>query len=115
VESRIKTKIWIQSFIRRLDGLNYHSTIIFHGDDSAGSILIKVNNLDNMCRVFSQVRNENNKLTWFCGTGKDLVSEDFADEYIMRQKSYDQDLWAIEVEDPRKSFTLDDSIYDKGN
>ena len=110
VESKIKAKIWVQSFLKRLDALNYHTTIIYHGDDNAGSVLIMTNNLDNSCRVFTQVRNENNVLTWLCGTGEDPVSEDVANEYIIRQQSYDQDLWAIEIEDPKNKFNLDDLV-----
>ena len=110
MESKIKTKIWIQSLLRRLYALNYNTTIIFHGDDNAGSVLIMTNNLDNSCRVFTQVRNENNILKWFCGTGEDPVSENIAKEYIIRQQSYDQDLWAIEIENPNNKFDLDEII-----
>ena len=110
VEPRIKTKIWVQAFLKKISILGHSATIINHGDDDSGSVLIKINNLKDCCNVFTQIRGDDGALQWLSGTGGEMVTEDIADQYIVRQKKYDGDLWAIEVEDPNLSFTLENIV-----
>ena len=56
VEARIKTKIWIQAFLKSLSIQGYSATIINHGDDDSGSVLIKINNLDDWSKKINFIQ-----------------------------------------------------------
>jgi hypothetical protein len=75
------------------------ATVLRHGDDDAGSVLIKQNLLGAGFCVLTPMRNEQGMLSWFKGTGPEPVAETDADGYIARQLNRDSDLWIIEVED----------------
>lgn len=110
MEPRIKTRIWVQALLRRLELDGFMVALINRGDEDAGAILVKVNRFADGCRVYSQARDENGRLVWSPGTGLAYVSERDADAYIKRQQTYDADLWVIEIEDPKAIYEMDGPI-----
>jgi hypothetical protein len=110
METRLKTRIWVQAFLRRLGGEGVMAALIVRGDEDAGAVLIKVNGFQAGCRVYTQVRTETGQLVWMCGTGETGVPEQDADAYISRQRKYDADLWVIEVEDPKGTYEIDGPV-----
>ncbi|MDG2243035.1 MAG: DUF1491 family protein [Rhodospirillaceae bacterium] len=107
METRLKTRVWVQAFLRRLEVDGYMAALLSRGDDDAGAVLVKVNRFSDGCRVYTQVRNELGELAWLSGTGSDLVLETDAEAYIDRQRKYDADIWVIEVEDPKGNYGVD--------
>lgn len=110
MEPRIKTRIWVQALLRRLEIDGFMAALVKRGDEDAGAILIKVNRFVEGCRVYSQARDENGRLVWSPGTGAAYVPEQDADDYIKRQQTYDADLWVIEIEDPKAVYEMDGPI-----
>ena len=55
-----------------------------------------------------QGRDEEGNINWQQPLGEDWLTEQKADQYISRQRSYDEDLWVIEVEDAK-------NVYEPGN
>lgn len=45
------------------------------------------------------------RLDWYRPLGEEAVGEPAADEYITRQRHYDEDLWVLEVEDPKRQYS----------
>jgi hypothetical protein len=81
------------------------------GDDTAGSVLIKINRLGPGCRVLTPTTNfEDGTRMWLKGTGPDWVDEMDADAYIARQIKNDPDLWVLEIEDREGRAFLDERI-----
>ena len=110
MEPRVKTRIWVQAFLRRLEIDGYMAAVLARGDEDAGAVLIKVNCFGAGCRVYTQVRDETGRLVWLCGTGDTPVPEGDADVYIGRQRTYDADLWVVEVEDPKGLYNVDGPV-----
>ncbi len=69
------------------------------GDRFSGTVLIKLNQLDQGCRVMTQARDSEGRLGWLAALGGGLVPESDADAYIARAVGRDPDLWVIEIED----------------
>lgn len=108
---RLKTELWIKAHIRKCGFMNIPVFVVRRGDDTAGSMLIKINRLNNNCMVLTPTTNfETGQRQWLQGTGADWVSEETADQYIKKQLKFDSDLWVIEIEDQEGRHVLDEKV-----
>ncbi len=101
----LKTSLWILAEIRRCDGLFLPLTILHRGDGDRGLVLIKHFIAGHGCIIHSRRRNMAGRLDWYRPLGEEAVGEPAADEYITRQRHYDEDLWVLEVEDPKRQYS----------
>jgi hypothetical protein len=114
---RLKTELWVKAFIRQRQAAGAFAAVVAHGHDSAGAVLIKVSRLDGTAQVygpapmsleaeavdapdrrFSRLHAE----AW--------LAERDADAIVTRQRSYDEDVWVVEVEDRSGASGLDGAI-----
>ena len=56
---RITTEFWISAYRKRLQLLEIPAFVVKKGDDTGGSILIKLNILDGNAELFHRTLNEN--------------------------------------------------------
>ena len=98
-EARLPTSLWVEAHVRQCfaDGVPVY--VARRGDGSSGTVLLKLNQLDQGCRVLTQMRDIHGRLGWMSALGKDLVAEADADAYIARAAARDPDLWVVEIED----------------
>ncbi|PCI47365.1 MAG: hypothetical protein COB49_07345 [Alphaproteobacteria bacterium] len=101
----IKTSFWISAEIRRCDGLFLPMTILHRGDDGRGLVLVKQYIAGKGCILHNRKRDVNGRLGWHNPLGPEVIDEGEADAYIARQRGYDEDLWVMEVEDPRGQYS----------
>ncbi|MFY0622936.1 MAG: DUF1491 family protein [Pelagimonas sp.] len=104
--ARLTARFWVDAYLARLRLIDIAAFVVAHGDDTAGAVLVKLNTLDGQACAFSR--------------GFDLMSGDRiwqelsqgaerdVDEAISRQRSFDPDLWVIEVEDRAGRHMLDE-------
>ncbi len=103
---RLTAEFWVQAYLKRLNLANIPAFITQKGDLTAGSILIKLNTLDGDAGLFERSFDlETAKRAWVnVLTG----SETEIDLSVEKQKSFDPDLWVIEIEDKQGHHLLDD-------
>ena len=109
---RLKAGIWVKAYIRRLSGEGIMAAVVRHGDDDAGAIFVRVNRLDGTSMLFGpapagleEAQADRPIMALFDGR---TVSDDEADAYLARQRSFDSDLWIVEVEARDGRHCLDD-------
>jgi hypothetical protein len=73
-------------------------TVVRHGHDASGTIVLKINRLDGTARVLTQVRFDD-ELMWSPVSKIDPMPEADADRYMQQQASFDPDAWLVEIED----------------
>ncbi|MFK7763409.1 MAG: DUF1491 family protein [Roseobacter sp.] len=103
--SRLTSKFWVDAYLTRLRLEGVPAFVVAHGDDTAGSVLVKLNTLDGLARLFQRSYNllEDQRDWTVLAEGGDRDVE----EAIVRQRQHDPDLWVVEVEDKAGRHLLD--------
>jgi hypothetical protein len=116
---RVKTELWIKAYIRHRQAAGAFAAVVAHGHDEAGAILIKVARLDGTAAVYGPAPMSlsdpapgespaDGERRFARMHDAECVTERDADGLISRQRSYDGDIWVIEVEDRAGRTGLDD-------
>ncbi|MEE9388073.1 MAG: DUF1491 family protein [Paracoccaceae bacterium] len=104
--TRLTADIWVSAYLRRLQLANIPAFVTAKGDATAGAVLVKLNTLDGQAVAYQRSFDlMTDKRTWLVlADGADREVEDA----LNRQKSFDPDLWVIEVEDRNGRHLLDE-------
>ncbi len=104
--SRLATGIWVSAYLARLQAEGISTYIVAKGDATAGAVLVKLATMDGQAQAFQR------SVDLMTGERKWMVlaegDERTVDESIGKQRSFDPDLWVIEVEDARGRHMLDE-------
>ena len=96
---RLPTDLWVRAHVRRYSQEGIPVAITKRGDQHRGTVIIKINRLENGCAILTQTSDLDGNIAWLAALDGSLVPEQKADEYIERQVARDTDLWVVEVED----------------
>ena len=107
---RLKAEIWVQAMIRQCRSADIDAYLVRRGDETAGSVLLKVNRFDAGCFVLTPTFAPDGGRAWMRGTGPEMVPEPDADAYIQRQLGYDPDVWVLEIEDRAGLWELGEPV-----
>jgi len=104
--ARLRSKIWVQAYLKRLELQTIAAYVTAHGDDHSGAILIKVMKMDGSAQLYEKTFDlQNNRNAWV----KILDGLDVeVDNLLEKQKANDPDLWVIEIENADGQNYLDD-------
>ncbi|UWR29790.1 DUF1491 family protein [Sulfitobacter sp. W002] len=103
---RLTARFWVDAYLTRLRLQDIPAFVVAHGDDTGGAVLVKLATLDSNAVLFQR------SFDLMTGDRKwiELASGDEAevDATVSRQRSFDPDLWVIEVEDRQGRHLLDE-------
>ncbi len=104
--TRLTADFWVHAYLARLRFQEIPAFVVAHGDDTAGAVLVKLNTLDGQAvafqRSFDLMSGARKWVELSSGAERDV------DAAIQRQRSFDPDLWVIEVEDRQGRHLLDE-------
>lgn len=107
---RLTADIWVSAYLARLRLVEIPAFVVNRGDGTAGAVLIKLYTLDgNACcyqRSFDLTTGARKWVVLAEGPEVDV------DASITKQRSFDPDLWVIEVEDRKGRHLLDEPGLD---
>ena len=96
----------MSAYLTRLRLQEIPAFVVKRGDNTAGAVLIKLNTLDGQAicyqRSFDLMTGDRKWVVLVDGIELDV------DASIARQRSFDPDLWVIEVEDKQGRHLLDE-------
>ena len=98
-DDRLPTELWVKANVRRCFSDGIPVTVARKGELTGGMVLLKINQLEQGCRVLTQTRDLDGRLGWLPALDGKLSSEADADAYIARAVERDPDLWVVEIED----------------
>jgi hypothetical protein len=100
---RVRSDIWVKAYLRGRFGAGVMGAVVHSGDPDAGAIYIKVNRLDGTVAVYGPAPQsldaEDQERRFVLHHKQPLLPEAEADAYLERQRSFDSDLWIVEIED----------------
>lgn len=104
--ARLTARFWVDAYLARLRLSDIPAYVTTHGNDQAGAVLVKLVPLDGSARLFTRgfdlATGDRQWTELAAGPEPDM------DAIIARQRSFDPDLWVIEVEDRAGRHLLDD-------
>lgn len=104
--TRLTAEFWVHAYLTRLRLQGIPAFVTSHGDDSAGAVLIKLNTLDGKAKTYQRSFDlTTGDRQWVVLAKGDEAS---VDAVIAKQRSFDPDLWVIEVEDREGRHLLDE-------
>lgn len=104
--ARLTSSFWVSAYLTRLRLNAIPAFVVSHGDDTGGAVLVKLNTLDGNARVFQRSFDlMSGDRTWVVlAEGPEAE----VDASITRQRSFDPDIWVIEVESKEGRHLLDE-------
>jgi hypothetical protein len=94
---RLTSDFWVRAYLARLEQAGIPAFVTAKGDATAGAVMVKLATLDGHARAYQRSFDLNaDSRIWVVMTEGDEPSVDAA---IKRQRSFDPDLWVIEIED----------------
>ena len=104
--TRLAADVWVSAYLTRLRLVDIPAFITKKGDATAGAVLVKLNTLNGRATAYQRSFDlMTGDRTWV------VLSEGIeadVDAALTRQKSFDPDLWVIEVEDRGGRHLLDE-------
>ena len=110
-EPRLKARIWVAAYIRKVQAAGAFAAVVRHGDDDAGTVLLKLNSLDGRASVLARGYDAMGTRVWRRATGEAPVPEADADAYLARERGIDPDIWVVEVEDRDGRHFLEEAVH----
>ena len=102
---RLTSRFWVDAYLARLRVYDIPVFVVAHGDDTGGAILVKISTLDGKATLYQRAFDlMSGEQKWSELAGGSEVDVDAS---IARQRSFDPDLWVVEVEDRQGRHLLD--------
>lgn len=105
VNDRLTASFWVSAYLARLRLADIPAFVVAHGDDNAGTVVVKLNRLDGTATAFQRSFDlKTGTRAWMILTEGD---EGGVDAALRRQRDRDPDVWVVEVEDRQGRHLLD--------
>ena len=106
MSDRLTAEFWVGAYLRRLTLEDIPAFVTAKGDATAGAVLIKLNTLDGLACCYQRSFDlMSGNRTWVVLAEG---AEPEVDAVLAKQRSFDPDLWIIEVEDRTGRHLLDE-------
>lgn len=107
---RLTSDLWVSAYLARLRLADIPAFVVAKGDATAGAVLIKQSPLDGTATLYQR------SVDLMSGDRRWVVlaegDERDVDASVAKQRSFDPDLWVIEVEDRAGRHLLDEEGLD---
>ena len=97
-DDRLPTDMLVNATTRVAAQQGVPIVVLRKGDNSSGSLILKINRLDGTAQVLTQVRFDD-ELVWCPVASAEAMPESEADDYLRQQTAMDPDGWLLEIED----------------
>ena len=101
---RLKSELYVQSLVRRVQAAMGAAYVLRRGDKDAGGIYVRVNRLDGTAGVLNMFTDMDGAQSFRVVLPVDS-DEAESDALIEREMQRDPDIWVVDIEDARATFS----------
>lgn len=103
--------LWVSALIRRAEIGGAFATVVAKGDPTAGSVIVKAyDTSQRIAKLYTEAFGQDGERLWIQPVASEMEGE--LDAYIGRQRSYDPDLWVVEIEDRQGRHFITEKVAD---
>ena len=95
--TRLAAGFWVRAYLARLQQAGIPAYVVAHGDETAGTVIVKLATLDGRARVFERSYDLMADARAWVVLAEGAEAE--VDAVLARARARDPDLWVIEIED----------------
>lgn len=106
---RLKSELYVQALVRRVQGAMAAAYVLARGDKDAGGVFIRVNQLNGTAGVLSMFTDMDGAQAFRVVLPLGTLETD-SDALIQRERQRDPDLWVVDIEDPHGRHFLEGRI-----
>mgnify|MGYP006273338265 CR=1 FL=1 len=106
-EPRLKTDLWVQAQVRLCDINLMPVAVRRRGDADAGAVLLRLVRDRDRSLLLKRTTTGEGTSAWMVVGGTAEVDDATAEAYVARELKRDDDLWVLEIEDPRGVYQTD--------
>lgn len=110
-DDRLPTALFLEAHFRRLTAEGSFYYIVNKGAYASGTIIVKINGLENGCVLLQQQRDFDGNLGWMNLFKGRAVEEFEVDAYIQRAIHRDPDVWVVEIEDRKLKNPFEGKVF----
>lgn len=110
-DDRLPTQLWLDAHLKTLTDQGVFFYIHNRGNSYSGTVLLKLNGLENGCLILQQQRDLDGVMGWMSLFDGKPIDEKEADNYLNRCKDRDPDLWILEIEDRSLSNPFEGPVF----
>jgi len=109
--ARLRTRIWIEAYQRRANFAGAFMTVLSHGDDDAGAVLIVRRDRNTLTDILLPASMQNGARKWVRHpVSSDPEDQDRAEQRLQRERDIDPDIWIVEIEQCDRDCLLTDDL-----
>ncbi len=109
---RVKSELWVKSYLRGLAGNGLPGYVVRRGDADAGAIFIRINRLDGSSFLFGPAPAGYHEIAggrgWVPLLDPKGQDDSSVEDYLQEELEMDPDIWIVEVESRDGHHGLDD-------
>ena len=105
---QLKSRLWVDAHVRTCFANDLPAFVIVRGDEERGGILLKIDRFDQGIMLLERTLDFDGNRVW-----RKLIegaNPQESAERIEKKRRFDEDLWIIEIEDLRATYTPDAPI-----
>ena len=99
----VKTEIWVKAHLALCFSKGLTAVIANKGAPEAGAVYVQITISNHEVKVLAPAPgpafDDHGNRTWSMPLGPDPVSPQQASQYLARQRSFDRDIWIIDIDD----------------
>lgn len=107
--ARLPAHLEVAGLIRRVGAAGGFATVLAKGEPDSGTILLVVRDPRNNPRILERMPQPDGSRSWTLNRAQDTENKDDFEDYLVRRRVQDPDLWMIELDIPNPERFIGDS------
>lgn len=109
-QPRIATGVWVNALSRRVHAHGDTAVVIAKGDSTSGAVLLVQRRRSGTSTVWYRVPQPDGHRAWAPAREQQDGKEDSIEDFLVKQRHFDPDLWIIELNTDELARFIDEPI-----